>query len=105
MPVVSLPDGRKVQTGTVGALLVNIKTYDQLVRAISDDAKEQQLTKTQIQELEAKFKAALPVLKMVGMFDLFEPREWIENSPSPGRTRVGELFIEAEEAGEGDGSA
>lgn len=33
MPVISLPDGRKVQTGTIGALLVNIKTYLKLMAA------------------------------------------------------------------------
>ena len=30
LPAVTLPDGSKVQTGTVGALLVNIKLYDRV---------------------------------------------------------------------------
>jgi hypothetical protein len=39
MSVFSLPDGRKVQTGTVRALLINIKIYDELVHgSISDEA-------------------------------------------------------------------
>jgi hypothetical protein len=30
LPAVTLPDGSKVQTGTVGALLMNIKLYDRV---------------------------------------------------------------------------
>lgn len=30
LPEVALPDGTKIQTGTVGALLQNIKIYDRL---------------------------------------------------------------------------
>ena len=30
LPAVTLPDGSKVQTGTVGALIQNIKLYDRI---------------------------------------------------------------------------
>ena len=60
MPTVTLPDGRKVQTGTVGALIVNIKEYDQIVAQGADgDAKKKE-------ELEDKFKAAMITLKIAG---------------------------------------
>ncbi|PSN59630.1 hypothetical protein BS50DRAFT_579859 [Corynespora cassiicola Philippines] len=83
MPVVTLPDGSQVQTGTVGALLKNIKAYDQLVAQENVDQAERK-------ELEAKLAAALPVLKKVGFFELFTPQEWMQGS-SPGRKYVGEM--------------
>ncbi len=79
-PVITLPNGDKVPTGTVGALLVNIRAYD------AGDA-EQRKT------LEPAIRAAIPVLKNVGMFGLFAPDEWIKGG-SPGRALVGKLALE-----------
>lgn len=93
MPVITLGNGKKVQTGTIGALLVNIKTYDELVASKGGDATE---TEEKIKELEDRFRAAMPLLKMVGFLDLFTPEEWIAGSRSPGRRRVGELALESE---------
>jgi hypothetical protein len=76
-PIVTLPDGRKVPTGTVGALLVNIKLYD-------EGNKERRA------ELEPAIQSAIPTLTKVGMFDLFAPDEWTSES-SPGRALVGKL--------------
>lgn len=76
-PVITLPDGRKVPTGTVGALLVNIKAYDG-----GDE--------TQKAELEPAIRSAIPTLYKVGMFDLFTPDEWT-SSRSPGRSLAGRL--------------
>jgi hypothetical protein len=61
MPVVTLPDGSKIQTGTVGALLVNIREYDRLMSgsAINNEKK---------QELEEKMAASMPVLKKSGEY-------------------------------------
>ena len=56
MPVVTLPDGQKVQTGTVGALIINIKLYDELM-GHSDFNNERKA------ELEFMMAASLPVLK------------------------------------------
>lgn len=59
MPVVTLPDGSKVQTGTVGALLINIREYNQLMSGSSiDEAKKK--------DLEEKMSASMPVLKKAG---------------------------------------
>ena len=59
MPVVTLPDGTRVQTGTVGALLVNIRQYDQLLAGSAGDEREKR-------ELEEKMAASMPVLKKSG---------------------------------------
>ncbi|KAI0099102.1 hypothetical protein GGR51DRAFT_536710 [Nemania sp. FL0031] len=83
-PEITLPDGSKVQTGTVGALLINIRTYN-TAHAAGDTAKTQ--------ALEASFKAALPLLDKVGLFDLFTPEEWIQGN-NEGRKAVGRLHQE-----------
>lgn len=76
-PIITLPDGRKVPTGTVGALLVNIKAYD-------EGSEEQRA------ELEPALRSAIPTLHKVGMFDLFTPEEWASDR-SLGRSLVGQL--------------
>ena len=81
-PIVTLPNGQNVPTGTVGALLVNIQKYD-------SGTTDQRLA------IEPAIRAAIPVLQQVGMLDLFSPPEWMQGS-SPGRALVGKL---AEEMG------
>lgn len=78
-PVVTLPNGDKLPTGTVGALLVNIKAYDK--------GNEQER-----KAIEPAIRAAVPVLQKVGMFDLFSPEEWVAGG-SPGRILVGKLAL------------
>ncbi|KAI3332141.1 hypothetical protein HD806DRAFT_183972 [Xylariaceae sp. AK1471] len=81
-PEITLPDGSKVQTGTVGALLVNIRMYN-AAHAAGDTAKTH--------AIEASFKAALPLLDKVGLFDLFKPDEWVQGD-NEGRKAVGRLY-------------
>jgi hypothetical protein len=81
-PVVTLPNGDTIPTGTVGALLVNVKAYD----AGDEDERK---------ELEIAIRATVPVLKKVGMFDLFTPDEW-QQGGSAGRALVGRLALELE---------
>ncbi|KAI0444135.1 hypothetical protein F4803DRAFT_280404 [Xylaria telfairii] len=81
-PEITLPDGSKVQTGTVGALLVNVRAYN-TAHAAGDTAK--------VQALEASLKAALPLLDKVGLFDLFTPEDWIRGD-NEGRKAVGRLY-------------
>ncbi|KAF2252832.1 hypothetical protein BU26DRAFT_547488 [Trematosphaeria pertusa] len=83
MPVVILPDGQKVQTGTVAALLINIRAYDELVSGSNPD-------EGKMNEMEARMAASLPVLKKVGIFQLFTPEEWTQGT-SAGRKFIGEL--------------
>ncbi len=84
-PVVTLPSGEKVPTGTVGALLVNIRAYDAAAAAGDTAAQD---------TLAAAIRAAVPVLHKVGMFDLFSPNEWASQT-SRGRSLVGEIAKEA----------
>jgi hypothetical protein len=85
-PIVTLPNGQKVPTGTVGALLVNIKAYD-----VSEQSQRAQI--------EPALRAAIPVLQQVGMFDLFSPEEWVKGG-SPGRAFVGKVAMEMHESNE-----
>jgi hypothetical protein len=61
MPIVTLPGGQKVRTGTVGSSLVNIKAYDGL--AAQGETEDEEKKKA---ELEARMAASLPLLKQVG---------------------------------------
>jgi hypothetical protein len=60
MPIVTLPGGQKVRTGTVGSLLVNIEAYDGLAAQRETEDEEKKA------ELEARMAASLPLLKQVG---------------------------------------
>ena len=61
MPVVTLPDGQRVQTGTVGALIINIKLYDELMSRPEVDNERKV-------ELESMMATSLPVLKKAGKY-------------------------------------
>jgi hypothetical protein len=78
-PEIALADGTKVQTGTVGALLHNIRLYD----ALPEDATIER------EELEKNLELAIPTLANVGFFGLFGPDEWLAGS-SKGRRYVGQ---------------
>jgi hypothetical protein len=64
MPQVTLGDGRKVATGTIAALIVNIKAYDEIMR--SGAVAEGMIEEARKTQLEANMAASLPVLKMSG---------------------------------------
>ncbi|KFY81023.1 hypothetical protein V499_00182 [Pseudogymnoascus sp. VKM F-103] len=78
-PEIALADGSKVQTGTVGALLHNIRQYDEL----SDDAVAER------EQLEKDMELAIPTLVKVGFFDLFGSDEWLAGA-SKGRRFLGQ---------------
>ncbi|KAI0900096.1 hypothetical protein F4806DRAFT_278167 [Annulohypoxylon nitens] len=82
MPQITLPDGSKVQTGTMGALLINIRAYNEAHEA--GDKEKMAL-------LEESMRATLPLLEKVGMFGLFSPEEWIQGD-NEGRKVVGKLY-------------
>ncbi|KAJ6786612.1 hypothetical protein PWT90_08200 [Aphanocladium album] len=84
-PVVTLPSGDTVPTGTVGALLVNIKAYDAAADAGDQVAQE---------ALAVAIRAAVPVLQKVGLFDLFAAEEWASDK-SKGRSLVGQIANES----------
>src|SRR5690606_29746369 len=72
LPAVRLQDGTRVQTGTVAALLDNVRRYDAGERGAVEEA----------------MALAVPTLFKVGLFDLFPPQEWMRGG-SAGRRLVG----------------
>ncbi|KAI1804196.1 hypothetical protein F4811DRAFT_553029 [Daldinia bambusicola] len=84
MPQITLPDGSKVQTGTMGALLTNIRAYNE---AHKEGDKDRQA------RLEESMRATLPLLDKVGMFELFPAEEWISGH-NEGRKLVGRMYQE-----------
>jgi hypothetical protein len=96
MPEITLGNGEKVQTGTVGALLRNISAYDDLVREMDAAGREgcEEKLRAEVFKYETMLRTPLPLLQKVGLFNLFSPEEWI-NGKSPGRKYVGRCAIEA----------
>ncbi|OTA99781.1 hypothetical protein M426DRAFT_324851 [Hypoxylon sp. CI-4A] len=82
MPQITLADGSKVQTGTVGAMLINIRAYNAAQKAGELD---------KLPPLEEALRVTLPLLDKVGMFELFKPEEWI-NGDNNGRALVGRMY-------------
>lgn len=72
LPAVKLKDGSTVQTGTVATMLHNIELYNAGQRG----------------EVERELVLAIPTLVKVGLFDLFDPDEWMAGN-NPGRRFVG----------------
>lgn len=95
MPEITLANGQKVQTGTVGALLRNIFAYDELIRLLDSttEAQKNQLN-AEVAKYELMLKTPLPLLQKVGLFDLFSPEEWV-NGGTPGRKFVGRCALAA----------
>lgn len=90
LPVVTLADGTRVQTGTVATLLRNIATYDRLVADGAAGGSGGGADDGDLEDLESRLAAAVPTLLHIGMFDLFSPEEWLTGT-SPGRRWVGEV--------------
>ncbi|UCP00951.1 hypothetical protein LF844_14540 [Metapseudomonas lalkuanensis] len=72
LPAVTLKDGSRVQTGTVAAMLQNVRRYNDGERG----------------EVERELELAVPTLVKVGLFELFSPQEWAAGD-NPGRRFVG----------------
>jgi hypothetical protein len=74
-PEVTIPSGRNVQTGSVVALLINIRTYDQTVASLTnlgkDNEDERRKFESETASLEGKIKVTGPLLKRVEMFGVF----------------------------------
>ena len=96
MPEITLANGQKVQTGTVGALLRNIAAYDELkIRLLHSTTKAQRIRlDAEVARYEAMLTAPLPMLQKLGLFDLFSPEEWVDGG-SPGRKFVGRCALAA----------
>lgn len=98
MPTIALASGEKVQTGTVGALLLNIKAYDSLLASRSGREEDEDAEKFEAERraIEDKFRLTAPLLSKVGFFDIFPTEDWIAGGEarSAGRRRAGEIFRE-----------
>lgn len=95
-PTVTLKDGSKVPTGTVATLLYNIRLYDAL-KAKATSSKEDE---AEMRKLEGEMEAAIPILGEAGMWDLFQPHEWIAEGTSgvsEGRRFVGRRALAKQE--------
>lgn len=98
LPAVTLPDGSKVQTGTVGALIQNIKVYDRVSAGERIEgpcnSNWQVLIRLTIKlglsksDIEGMMELAIPTLARIGFFDLFPVKEWMASN-SEGRKFVG----------------
>ena len=72
LPAIKLKDGLQVQTGTVAAMLHNIRLYNKGERG----------------DIEKELEAAIPTLAKIGLFELFTPDEWL-NETNPGKYFLG----------------
>ena len=75
LPEVILKDGRRVQTGTVATLIINMKLFNRG------------------EKVKHELEAAIPTLVNVGMFDLFSPEEWLAGD-NPARHFVGQKALD-----------
>lgn len=66
------------------ALLINVRAYNEAHQAGD---------KEKMARLEEAMRAMLPLLDKVGMFDLFQPGEWIQGD-NEGRKVVGKMYME-----------
>ena len=70
LPAVRLRSGQVVQTGTVAAMLANIRRYNAGERG----------------EVEAALRLCVPTLMAIGLFELFPPEAWVGHQDEPGRS-------------------
>ena len=87
-PVVTLKDGSKVATGTIGMMLQNIRSYD----AFNANPDPSHADQAEMKKLEGELEAAVPTLHKAGFWSLFPAEEWVaEGRPgvSAGRRYIG----------------
>lgn len=80
----------KARKGTVAATINNIALLNKILLAnpVQSDNKN---TADVVKSVEA----LLPSLKVIGLFDFFNPREWLSNPvEQPGRTLVAVLYLQ-----------
>lgn len=75
----------RVRKGTVAATLNNIALLDRLF--LNNSEQEQIITITKA------VKELIPSLKAIGVFDLFNIKEWVNNLNHPGRVYVAILYL------------
>lgn len=79
----------ETRKGTVAATLNNIAVLNTLL--IEKPSPENQ---AKIQEIVEAVSALLPSLRVIGVFDLFTPSEWLAMDQQPGRALVAVLYLQ-----------
>ncbi|MBA3604157.1 MAG: hypothetical protein H0W50_11095 [Parachlamydiaceae bacterium] len=79
----------QARKGTVAATLNNIALLNKLLFADASLQNQVQISKV----IDAVF-ALLSSLRVVGMFDLFTPDEWLSNDDQPGRALIATLYLQ-----------
>jgi hypothetical protein len=72
--------------GTVAATLNNIALLNTKITSNKDEK--------EIQALIDTIKGIIPSLRVIGVFDLFTPEEWISSDNQPGRVLVAVLYLQ-----------
>ena len=97
--VVTLSSGERVPTGTVAAFLFNLKAYDDIYElqaggsSGSSDLQEAQDSlelQAKKKDIEDDIRMSLPMLRKLGLFELFGVEEWGAGGAKPGRRFVAE---------------
>lgn len=84
---ISLPDGKEGRKGSIAATLKNIALFEEELRKGTVSAQFLSAIEDQ--------KSLLPVLKGVGLMELFSIEEWLQDQNKLGRIFLTLLYIEA----------
>lgn len=75
--------------GTVAATLNNIVLLNQQLLAVPSQENDQKT-----QKLIEAITALIPSLRVIGVFNLFTPDEWVRSSGQPGRVLAAILYLQ-----------
>lgn len=88
--VVTLSSGERVPTGTVAAFMKNLKAYEECAEAESSGKLSPEEVQDKKKSIESEIRQSLPLLKKLGMFELFSVEEWGSNTARASRKFVAE---------------
>ncbi|KAB2832319.1 MAG: hypothetical protein F9K49_08305, partial [Caedimonadaceae bacterium] len=75
--------------GTVAATLNNVALLNTLLSEKSSSSDS-----TKVQEIIEAITSLIPSLRVIGVFDLFTPEEWLSSETQPGRVLVTVLYLQ-----------
>ena len=78
-----------VRKGTIAATIYNVALLNTALTAPSTEKNQQQ-----INQLIEEILRLIPSLKVVAMFDLFTPGEWMTDKTQPGRILTALLYLQ-----------
>ncbi|KAK8246093.1 hypothetical protein IWZ00DRAFT_511800 [Phyllosticta capitalensis] len=86
--VITLSSGERVPTGTVAAFLYNLKAYDETADAAAAGRLEAEVAQEKMAAIQDEMRLSLPLLRKLGMFELFSVEEWGSGTAKAGRRFV-----------------